>query len=220
MNERSMNGPRVGALGLLLIAAVSVASDARRGVFAVTSEEPAVAEEPEGLRFRLSEGAEAVEGPLLVARPPATPLDDAATRRVLDRLPPWTEEPREEPFALREGSLPPPRTGKTVRTPFPPPETPERRERDESAALEVSRRAPEGEVPLAPHLSVTFSAPMVAVSSHETLAREAPPVRLSPQPPGEWRCQAVPAGAVVGCAQAHCPAFKGQGRVGCRPGAG
>ena len=46
---------------------------------------------------------------------------------------------------------------------------------------------PEGDVPLAPHLSITFSQPMVALDSHAGLSREAVPARLSPQPPGEWR---------------------------------
>jgi uncharacterized protein YfaS (alpha-2-macroglobulin family) len=46
---------------------------------------------------------------------------------------------------------------------------------------------PEGEVPLAPHLSITFSQPMVALDSHAALAGEAVPARLSPRPPGEWR---------------------------------
>src|SRR5262249_41104569 len=52
---------------------------------------------------------------------------------------------------------------------------------------EVLRYAPEGEVELAPHLSVTFSQPMVAVTSNEDLAASQPPVKLSPQPAGRWR---------------------------------
>jgi len=35
-------------------------------------------------------------------------------------------------------------------------------------------------VPIAPHLSITFSQPMVAVDSHAGLSREAVPARLSP----------------------------------------
>ncbi len=49
------------------------------------------------------------------------------------------------------------------------------------------RYSPEGDVPLAPYLSLTFSQPMVAVSSQEALAQWALPVRLSPQPDGAWR---------------------------------
>ncbi len=184
-----MNSTRVGALGLLLMTTVVGASDAPSRGATVSSEKPALAEEPEGLRFRLNEGADTVEGPLHIARPTASHLDAADTQLVLDRMPPWkqTGELREQPFALREGSLPPPRTGETVLTAFPPPQAPERAPGEEAGPVEVLRHAPEGEAALAPHLSVTLSAPMVAVSSHEALARETPPVRLSPQPPGEWR---------------------------------
>jgi uncharacterized protein YfaS (alpha-2-macroglobulin family) len=140
-----------------------------------------------GLVVRLSEGAESGEAPTLVARPPAERLSDAETRRVLERLPPLAAEPREEPFAFHEGSLPPPRTGRTVNAAFPPAETETRREGPAPGPLEVLRYRPEGDVPLAPHLSITFSQPMVALDTHASLARASVPVRLSPQPPGEWR---------------------------------
>ena len=77
--------------------------------------------------------------------------------------------------------------GETVRTAFPPPEVRERPATETGGPLEGVRHQPDGEIPLAPHFSVTFSAPMVAVTSHGELAREAAPVRLSPEPPGEWR---------------------------------
>jgi hypothetical protein len=51
----------------------------------------------------------------------------------------------------------------------------------------VARRSPEGEVPLAANVSVTFSQPMVDVTSHGELAREAAPLRVQPQPEGRWR---------------------------------
>ncbi|MCI0659593.1 MAG: Ig-like domain-containing protein, partial [Acidobacteria bacterium] len=42
-------------------------------------------------------------------------------------------------------------------------------------------------VPLAPHLSITFSQPMVAVTSNDDLSAAQVPVKLSPQPAGKWR---------------------------------
>jgi hypothetical protein len=140
-----------------------------------------------GLEFRLSEGAEPDEAKALAVRPPAERLTDAGARRVLDRLPPLAAEPREEPFAIRDGSLPPPRTGRSVRAAFPPADEAARPDAATTGPLEVLRRMPEGDVPLAPHLSITFSHPMVALDTHAALAREAVPARLSPQPPGEWR---------------------------------
>jgi alpha-2-macroglobulin len=50
----------------------------------------------------------------------------------------------------------------------------------------VLRYMPEGQVPLAPELSVTFSQPMVAVTSQGDAAA-VQPVKLTPTPPGKWR---------------------------------
>ncbi len=74
------------------------------------------------------------------------------------------------------------------RSNFPPDErsgTAEYRTAQDSS-LEVIRFSPEGEVPLAPDLSVTFSQPMVAVTSQEEAAKYAP-VELTPQVEGRWR---------------------------------
>jgi uncharacterized protein YfaS (alpha-2-macroglobulin family) len=187
-----MSGTRLVVLGLLV--AVSTAHGGahaphgpRRPSSGLGAAPGGVADEAPGLAFRLSEGAAGGEGPALVARPAAERLADADVRRVLDRLLPLAAEPREEPFASREASLPPPRAGSSVRAPFPPAETAARPDAAPAGPLEVVRRMPEGEVPLAPHLSITFSQPMVALDSHEALARVAVPARLSPQPPGEWR---------------------------------
>ena len=143
---------------------------------------------PEPPDFSLSEGDAPAPAPALVARPPATRLSEAEASRVLDRLPPLAAEPVTLPFAMREASLPPPRTGRSKRAPFP--EAQEDAARPEAAAagpLSVLRRMPEGDVPLAPHLAVTFSQPMLALDSHAALGLADVPLRLEPQPPGEWR---------------------------------
>jgi hypothetical protein len=150
----------------------------------------AEAPEDEGLRFRLSAGQPLAEAGARVTPAAAQPLDETATQRVLARLPPLPEEAAERgDFALREASLPPPRPGRTVREPFPPPEqgATEAPPAAAAGALEVPRHAPDGEVPLAANLSVTFSQPMVAVTGVADLAAEAVPVRLTPAPPGRWR---------------------------------
>jgi uncharacterized protein YfaS (alpha-2-macroglobulin family) len=180
--------PRTGPVAVGLFLAVTTAFDvvsARRETSGAVTR-PRGGEGP-GLVFRLGEGGQEAAAPVLVARPPAERLADAETRRVLDRLPPVAEEPREEPFALRDASLPPPRTGRTVRASFPPEEVSARPDLGPAGALEIVRRMPEGDVPLAPHLSITFSQPMVVLDSHAGLSREAIPARLAPQPPGEWR---------------------------------
>ncbi|HET8782513.1 MAG TPA: Ig-like domain-containing protein, partial [Pyrinomonadaceae bacterium] len=144
------------------------------------------ASEAEGLQIRLREG---VEQP--VARSTTTPaastaLSQSETENILKRLPPMTETPSDaQEFALREGSLPPPRTGNTIDVSFPAPTT-AASETVSSGPLEVLRYSPEGSVPLAPELSITFSQPMVALTSQEEAATNVP-VKLTPQPPGRWR---------------------------------
>ncbi len=180
---------RAVSLAIVLAALASVSADSVRPVKATKE---AVMDE-EGFRFRLSEGTD--ESALSSRATPAAgvPLDDAATKRVLDRLPalPAGSAPEDErPFALRESSLPAPRPGRTVQETFPPPSEvghPAAPDRGEAGPLRILRRSPGDDVPLAPSLSVTFSQPMVAVTGHEDLGREARPVRLTPEPPGRWR---------------------------------
>jgi uncharacterized protein YfaS (alpha-2-macroglobulin family) len=142
-----------------------------------------------GLRLRLSEGSEqaaSVEPPAPV--PPAQPIDDAAVSKLLARLPALPTPPSDyQEFALPAESLPAPRTGLTIQEPFPPPATPPPPEQKPAGQLEVLRYAPEGDVSLAPYLSVTFNQPMVPLTGLQDLAAVDVPVRLSPTPPGEWR---------------------------------
>ena len=146
------------------------------------------AAEKTGLSFRLSEGAEAAEGP--GARPPAaqaTKLSEAETARVLARLPELKRgEGDAQEFALRERSQPAPRAGATVLKPFPAAEAREAPDVNAAGDAKVLRHSPEGEVPLAPQVSLTFSRPLVAVTSQEEAARSVP-AQMSPQPAGRWR---------------------------------
>jgi alpha-2-macroglobulin len=143
-----------------------------------------------GLVFRLSEARDETQrqAQQQTARPATEPLSDEAAQNLLKRLPPIkVEGDDEKDFSLRDRSLPPPRTGQTISGAFPPTSGGDRPEQTPSGPLEVLRVSPEGEVPIAPHLSVTFSQPMVAVTSNEDLSASQVPVKLSPQPPGKWR---------------------------------
>jgi uncharacterized protein YfaS (alpha-2-macroglobulin family) len=143
--------------------------------------------EDEGLRFRLSEGTDQPEARPATNLAPSTSLSNAETQAVLKRFPPIKSETNDETdFARRSQSLPPPRTGATVMQPFPaandltPPDS------STTGPLEVIRYSPEGDVPIAPSLSVTFSQPMMAVTSQEEAAKYVP-VKLVPETPGKWR---------------------------------
>ncbi|MBN1611915.1 MAG: Ig-like domain-containing protein, partial [Polyangiaceae bacterium] len=139
-----------------------------------------------GLGFRLSD-ADPEPPKHVEAR--ATALDDKATRTLLGRLPRMSKAPEVKAYALRKKSIPAPRPGQTLRTAFPPPVPSLSATRPAAArqALEVERYLPEGQVSIAPQLSVTFSAPMVELTSHAELAKLEPPVELVPLPAGHWR---------------------------------
>ncbi len=142
----------------------------------------------DGLKFRLSEGAEGAE--TRDVKPPATtdPLSVDDAGKLLGRLPAIKSEPDDAAdFAKPLGTLPAPKTGEKIPVKFPAAD--QSTVPDQSGAkraLEVIRFAPEGEVPLAPDLNITFSQPMVAVTSQEEAAKYAP-VELSPQVEGRWR---------------------------------
>ncbi len=143
---------------------------------------------PEGLKFRLSEGVEGAETREKQQLPPTDPLSEADANGLLKRIPeikPVSDDKTD--FAKRIGTLPAPKTGNRINVKFPSGEqrTPPNVD-PAKQALEVLRFSPEGEIPLAPDLSVTFSQPMVAVTSQEDAAKFAP-VELSPQVEGRWR---------------------------------
>jgi alpha-2-macroglobulin len=139
----------------------------------------------EGFRLSNAEDDEAVERPPVAT---SSALSVADTQKVLARLPPLVAGvDDDQDFALRDKSMPAPRTGKTLEGTFPPPGGGPPPVTPAAGALTVVRHSPEGNIELAPFLSVTFSQPLVGVTSHAELAKLTPPVKLTPQPPGEWR---------------------------------
>ncbi len=147
--------------------------------------------EPEttnGLTLILSEGAQSPQGSTAPPLATTEPLSDAETQAILDRLPPLESAAElTTTFRLPEASLPPPIPGETVEQSFPPPATPEAPATPEIGPLGVMRYAPEGEIPIAPFLNVTFNQPMVPLATLDQLAAEDVPVKLTPEMPGVWK---------------------------------
>jgi alpha-2-macroglobulin len=141
-----------------------------------------------GLEVRLREAAGAPPFDTGLA-PAAGPVDTLASERAAALLARLAALPQsvEEPFRFPATSPPPPRTGRTVLAGFPvaddtlrPPPPPAR------MPLQVTRVVPTGEAELAPHVTITFSQPMVPLTSVAGAEAGAPPASLSPQPPGRW----------------------------------
>ena len=143
---------------------------------------------PEGLAMKLSDGKEQFERRSNSTKNTAnSKLSDKEALSLLSRLPLLREQKDDKKdFALRGSSKPPPRTGKTVQQSFPPPSQKSSPSSQQSKPLEVIRFAPEGNVPVAPHISITFNKPMVAVTSQEDAAQTIP-AQLTPDVPGKWR---------------------------------
>lgn len=88
-------------------------------------------------------------------------------------------------FAMRPSSLPAPKTGERIDTTLGATGTKPPTAADNKGKLTVESHSPEGAVELVPHVSITFSKPMVSVSGRNDL--ETSPVTLTPMPKGRWR---------------------------------
>lgn len=142
--------------------------------------------EARGLSFRLSDASDQPEQRPATKPSTSTELSQTDTDAILKRLSPIKVDPNDsQEFALRERSLPPPRTGATFDTSFPA-SAAVSKEEVTAGPLNVVRYSPEGAVPMAPELSVAFSQPMIALTSQDEAAQTVP-VKLNPQPPGKWR---------------------------------
>lgn len=140
-----------------------------------------------GVTITLSDGNAALERvePLTVVN--GVPLTEEEINAILARLPNLAPLPGEQvTFRLPEEVLPPPRTGATIEESFPPPPG-NRPASIEYGPLEVLRFSPEGEVPIAPFVNVTFNQPMVQLGTLKDLSQEEVPVVIEPAIPGTWR---------------------------------
>ena len=141
-----------------------------------------------GIEVALSNGQ--AQPQIIEAMPFATgePLSPEEIEQLLARLPdlPLSPDGQTE-FNLPPDVLPPPRPGNIIQETFPPLETAPTPGTVESGPLQVVRFAPEGDIPLAPFVSITFNQPMVPVGTIKDLAAQDVPVIMEPALPGVWR---------------------------------
>jgi uncharacterized protein YfaS (alpha-2-macroglobulin family) len=140
------------------------------------------------LPVQLSEGQNQPLADNLLPLATGEPLSDAEIETVLSRLPALPDGDGEAvDFRIAQQPIPPPLTGETIQEIFPPPVQPAPPGQTDAGPLEVLRFAPEGEVPIAPFVNITFNQPMVPLTSLSELAVMEVPVRLDPPLPGIWR---------------------------------
>ena len=142
----------------------------------------------QGMRLALSQGTEIPAQPERVPPAETQPLSPEQRRAVLGRLPALEGAPEDvQEFKLPPQTLPAPRPGQTIQQPFPPQEAGPPVVQPPAGPLKVLRYSPEGDVALAPYLSVTFDQAMVPLTALADLAALDVPVRLTPVPEGAWR---------------------------------
>jgi len=139
------------------------------------------------LGVALSQGEASATVPAVANVVDGIPLNAAAISAVTDGLPAWIPDENDRaPFNRPAESLPRPIVGNTIGAPFPatsdtpPPEV-------ESGPLEVLRFQPEGDVGIAPFVSVTFNRAMVPLGTVDQVDSSDVPVTLVPEPPGRWQ---------------------------------
>jgi uncharacterized protein YfaS (alpha-2-macroglobulin family) len=116
------------------------------------------------------------------------PLSAEEIEAILARLTPWkADQGLETDFRLPEEVLPPPLTGNTIQDVFPTADEMAGPQPVFGEELQVLRFAPEGEVAIAPFISVTFNQPMVPLNTLEALSEEEAPVQVTPSISGSWR---------------------------------
>ncbi|MXW76177.1 MAG: hypothetical protein F4Z58_09080 [Acidimicrobiaceae bacterium] len=145
-------------------------------------------EEP-NLKVRLSEGsASGTETLAVVTRVEGRELSETEISAVTDRLGAWdySEDDDTVDFNRPPESLPRPRVGATIESPFPTESDVETPVVD-SGPLEVLRVQPEGEVGIAPFVSITFNQAMVPLTTLAQLDEIDVPVTMTPSLPGRWQ---------------------------------
>lgn len=170
---------------------IPINTDNTSGPAAVEAESagsPGDGEGEAGLTLRLSDGNPIPTLYEVLAPVQGVPLSEEQIQAILDRLTPWQlDQGSETDFRLPDQILPPPLTGETIPETFPSSSDLAGPEPVYGEELEVLRFAPQGEVAIAPFISVTFNQPMIALNTLSALSEEDVPVKFTPQIPGSWR---------------------------------
>lgn len=116
------------------------------------------------------------------------PLSNAEIAEIIARLPnlPQDKELQSE-FKIPPEVLPPPRPGEILEQTFPIEPTEIQSPDEIDGPLEVLRYSPEGEIPMAPFISITFNQSMIPLGTLKQLSQEEIPVQIIPALTGTWR---------------------------------
>lgn len=150
---------------------------------------PPEEKDPIALQIKLSEGKpvdpDADENDSVVGTPLAQARIDELLKLFKEPLAVEKDKPE---FLQRPGSKPAPRSATPQEMPFPPTTDGSPPPDVVGRALEVLSISPEGALARAPRLSISFSAPMIAVSDPTDDEKGDPlGIKIEPRPEGNWR---------------------------------
>jgi len=141
-----------------------------------------------GIDVQMSDGQSQPQPSEVLPLATGEPLTRDEIELIAARLPNLLPDPNDQAvFNLPQEVLPPPRPGNTIEESFPPLEAGSTPGLVEAGPLQVLRFAPEGEIPIAPFVSVTFNQPMVPIGTLNDLSELDVPVKIEPSLPGTWR---------------------------------
>jgi len=143
-------------------------------------------EQTDGLKFKISPGKPAQDNEELTPVAPAEILSEAETNKLLKLLPPLVQEKARE-FVLPARSLPPPNKQNRINEPFPPHDQKAAPAAPTSSPLSITSKRPVGNIDHASAISVTFSQPMVPITTQSSLETKTPPVSIKPALDGQWK---------------------------------
>ncbi len=181
-------GPTATAGGQPVPIAVGQPGPANPAVPGPTTGEPMPQAQTSPLVIRLSEGKPQPQAAAPLPAATGEPLPAEQVDAILKRLPELPGEAEAQAdFKLALEPIPPPRPGETIEESFPPPPQAAPIRTTEAGPLKVLRYAPQGEIPTAPFVSVTFNQAMAPLATLEDLAAADVPVKIEPSLPGTWR---------------------------------
>ncbi|MDO9087058.1 MAG: alpha-2-macroglobulin family protein [Anaerolineaceae bacterium] len=145
-------------------------------------------DEENDFKILLSEGSSDYKPPEELPIIVGEPLSDSEIAEIIARLPNLPQDKDlQSDFNIPPEILPPPRPGETIEQPFPFEPTELQPPDEIDGPLEVLRYSPEGEIPMAPFISITFSQPMIPLGTLKQLSQEEIPVEIVPALAGTWR---------------------------------
>jgi alpha-2-macroglobulin len=177
---------RAAVLGLCAVLLAASCSTGGREETARTTSPAGIPNGTGSFRLALSQGEAATRREVALAVVDGDPLSSDDIAAIVRKLPSFERGDERRTFRRPTESRERPRVGTTIDQPFGGTPRPAA-EPNHDGPLEVLRFQPDGDVAIAPDLSVTFNHPMIPLATLEQLDAVDVPVVVTPELDGRWR---------------------------------